>query len=104
MKFVFVQDRKRAMASRLFSRRVATAILGMEFSEVKIKRTKGRKPFIANPPSPSSNAVRKACPNLNYNISHEVGDYSASWDTFARRPSRRRTFRHGVRGFKSLLY
>lgn len=63
-------DRKRSMVSRLLRRAMCSRALGVAWSEVKIDKTKGRKPFAVapggrNPPW---------APNFNFNISHE-GDW-----------------------------
>eukprot|EP00803_Ostreobium_quekettii_P007338 evm.model.scf_419EXC.4 EVM.evm.TU.scf_419EXC.4 scf_419EXC:37246-39366(+) len=64
--FRFEADRKRAVVSRLLQRAAAATALGLLFSEVEIRRTKGRKPFVANPPP-----RRPHAPNFNFNVSHE---------------------------------
>eukprot|EP01062_Namystynia_karyoxenos_P073115 TRINITY_DN69963_c0_g1_i1.p1 TRINITY_DN69963_c0_g1~~TRINITY_DN69963_c0_g1_i1.p1 ORF type:complete len:854 (+),score=211.35 TRINITY_DN69963_c0_g1_i1:114-2564(+) len=64
------EDKRAALLSRLCARRVCCAALGMAHEDVQIRRTKGRKPFLANPP-PASAAQ---CPNFNFNVSH-AGDY-----------------------------
>lgn len=66
-KFKFFDDQKRALVSRLLQRHVATVALGIPFQAVVIKRTKGRKPYIAN-----EGVDRSPCPNFNYSVSHEV--------------------------------
>lgn len=66
--FRFLDDRKRALVSRLLQRAAACAALGLPFSEVDIRRTKGRKPFVFN-----RGADRSSAPNFNFNVSHEVG-------------------------------
>lgn len=73
--YCFEDDKKRALASRLLARRCCSDCLGIPWSDVLIKRTRGRKPFCAN----SGAAVRERrhlLPNFNFNISHE-GDYVA---------------------------
>jgi len=66
-KFRFLDDQKRALAGRLLQRHAAAKVLGIEHEEIIIKRTKGRKPFVANQVS------KPHAPNFNYSISHEVG-------------------------------
>eukprot|EP00241_Pyramimonas_parkeae_P007284 CAMPEP_0114234862 /NCGR_PEP_ID=MMETSP0058-20121206/5934_1 /TAXON_ID=36894 /ORGANISM="Pyramimonas parkeae, CCMP726" /LENGTH=303 /DNA_ID=CAMNT_0001346567 /DNA_START=65 /DNA_END=976 /DNA_ORIENTATION=- len=68
LRFKFVDDQKRALISRLLQRRCCEVAMGMSWDEITIKRTKGRKPFLAN-----LTHVPEA-PNFNYNVSHE-GNY-----------------------------
>eukprot|EP01065_Artemidia_motanka_P006517 TRINITY_DN13208_c0_g1_i1.p1 TRINITY_DN13208_c0_g1~~TRINITY_DN13208_c0_g1_i1.p1 ORF type:complete len:777 (+),score=227.58 TRINITY_DN13208_c0_g1_i1:68-2398(+) len=63
------EDKKTALLSRLCARRVCSVVLGMDHDDVQIRRTRGRKPFLQNPP-PSSVA---ATPNFNFNVSHAGG-------------------------------
>lgn len=65
-RFRFSDDQKRALTSRLLQRHAAATALGIPHSEVVIKRTKGRKPYVAND-LPKANA-----PNFNFSVSHEV--------------------------------
>lgn len=64
--FKFMADQKRAVVSRLMQRQCICKAHNVTWSEVCIKRTKGRKPFCSN-----SLALHDA-PNFNYNVSHEV--------------------------------
>jgi len=67
-KFKFRDDQKRALVSRLLQRHAAATVLGIPHTAVEIKRTRGRKPYVAN-------AVDKPhAPNFNYSVSHE-GNY-----------------------------
>lgn len=66
-KFRFTDDQKRALAGRLLQRYAAATVLGLGHEEIVIKRTKGRKPFVAN------QVLKPHAPNFNYSISHEVG-------------------------------
>lgn len=66
-KFRFMDDRKRALVSRLLQRASAEAVLGVPFREAFIKKTRGNKPYIAN------SLDRSRAPNFNYSVSHEVG-------------------------------
>lgn len=72
MNYVFLADRKRALLSRLLSRRAAAEVLGLSsFATLDISRTKGQKPFLRSPrPSPKQRHLA----NWNFNISHE-GDW-----------------------------
>lgn len=67
-KFRFRDDQKRALVSRLLQRHAAATVLAVLHETVVIKRTKGRKPYAANP------AQKPHAPNFNYSVSHE-GDY-----------------------------
>ena len=65
-KFRFFDDQKRAVTSRLLQRHAAFLALGIPPDAVVIKRTKGRKPYIAN------DIPKQHAPNFNYSVSHEV--------------------------------
>eukprot|EP00854_Cymbomonas_tetramitiformis_P014522 gene14522-17166_t len=67
-RFKFQDDQKRAIVSRLLQRRCIEMALDIPYENICIKRTKGRKPFLAN------KGNTPAAPNFNYNVSHE-GDY-----------------------------
>lgn len=67
------EDRKRAIVSRLLQRKAAREGLGLMHQDVSIKRTKGRKPFVASVDK-EQEGRRKEAPNFNFNISHE-GNY-----------------------------
>ncbi len=67
-KFRFFDDQKHAVISRLLQRHAAFAALEIPHAAVVIRRTKGRKPYIAN------DGPRPGAPNFNYSVSHE-GDY-----------------------------
>jgi phosphopantetheinyl transferase len=47
-RFKFSADQKRALVSRLMQRRAVQTALGIPWGEIQIKRTKGKKPFLAN--------------------------------------------------------
>ena len=72
MKFKFEADQKRALVSRLLQRRASAETCGLKQSEVVIARTKGGKPYLANRPAGTAEAL----PNWNFNVSHE-GDFVA---------------------------
>jgi len=65
LKFVRYVDKKRALISRLLARFACSVALGMPYEEVIIKRTKGKKPFLSNPPPDRRHR------NWNFNCSHE---------------------------------
>ncbi len=64
--FKFLDDRKRALCSRLLQRHCTCQALGLDWREVVIKRTRGRKPFAAG------DGQRSKCPNFKLNVPHEV--------------------------------
>jgi len=68
MKFIYKADQKRALVSRLLQRRVCHEGTGLPYADVRIDRTKGGKPFMANKPAASAMAE---APNFNFNVSHE---------------------------------
>eukprot|EP00746_Dinoflagellata_sp_MGD_P011505 gnl/MRDRNA2_/MRDRNA2_124152_c0_seq1.p1 gnl/MRDRNA2_/MRDRNA2_124152_c0~~gnl/MRDRNA2_/MRDRNA2_124152_c0_seq1.p1 ORF type:complete len:336 (+),score=65.24 gnl/MRDRNA2_/MRDRNA2_124152_c0_seq1:91-1098(+) len=75
MKYIHYEDKKRALMSRLLMRCAAAEVLGLKsFSQVEMKRTKGKKPFLASP-------LPKDFPNFNCNVSHE-----GSWVVLASDP------------------
>ncbi|CAJ1377440.1 unnamed protein product [Effrenium voratum] len=77
MRFKFLEDQKRALVSRLLVRQASASSLNMtNFNDIEIKRTKGRKPFLAQPLPPEDEA-----PNWNVNCSHE-----GSWVVCASEP------------------
>eukprot|EP00931_Biecheleriopsis_adriatica_P058118 TRINITY_DN34532_c0_g1_i2.p1 TRINITY_DN34532_c0_g1~~TRINITY_DN34532_c0_g1_i2.p1 ORF type:complete len:427 (+),score=89.17 TRINITY_DN34532_c0_g1_i2:106-1281(+) len=77
MRFKFFEDRKRALVSRLLVRQASASSLNMtNFKAITIKRTKGKKPFLAEPLPPVGEA-----PNWNVNCSHE-----GSWVVCASEP------------------
>ena len=73
MRYVQEIDRRRALISRLLQRRACFEVTGVPWDKVRIERTKGSKPFMANKPRPGSAGSAGMCvpPNWNYNISHE---------------------------------
>lgn len=77
-KFKFLDDRKRAVLSRLLQRHAAASVLAIPHDSVEIKRTRGRKPYAANPV-----IEKRGAPNFNYSVSHEVSKLSPTpiWST-----------------------
>ena len=69
IRYVQPPDQKRAIISRLLAKRASNVCLGIEFSNVVIRRTKGKKPFCANMHRdlPSDGSLD----NFNFNASHE---------------------------------
>ena len=47
-RFRFFEDKQRALVSRLLQRKCAETCLGLRWDEILIKRTKGKKPFVAS--------------------------------------------------------
>ena len=69
LKFVHMPDKKRALVSRLLQRAACARVTSAPHASIEIRRTKGRKPFLASPlPDPA------LAPNFNFNVSHE-GDF-----------------------------
>ncbi|CAE8735743.1 unnamed protein product [Polarella glacialis] len=60
-----LQDRKRSLLGRLLVLRACALALGaVDFSQVQLGRTKGKKPFLRHPLPPG-------LPNFNFNVSHD---------------------------------
>lgn len=70
LKFKYKADQIRAIISRLLQYKCIVTTFNIPFSEVVIKRTKGRKPYCANDLS------KPQAPNFNFNVSHEVSSMS----------------------------
>lgn len=79
MRFLQDADKKRAMVSRLLQRRACFQAFGVGHSDVRIERTKGGKPFMANKPTPAP----PDAPNWNFNVSHEGRYVAIVSETFA---------------------
>eukprot|EP00959_Pyramimonas_sp_CCMP1952_P333806 6990572-Pyramimonas_sp.AAC.2 len=58
-----MDDKKRAIVSRLLQRRCVEENMGISWEDINIKRTKGRKPFLAN--------------EVRNSIAHSAGDIRA---------------------------
>ncbi|KAF6139275.1 hypothetical protein GIB67_021485 [Kingdonia uniflora] len=67
-RFIKLEDRKRAIVSRLLQYAVVHEVLGIPFDEIIIKRTIEGKPYL----NTHQNNLR--FPNFNFNVSHD-GDY-----------------------------
>lgn len=65
LRFVKLEDKKRAFISRLLQRVAIRRICKCQDADVRIQRTKGKKPFCLN-------SKPQDAPNFNYNVSHEV--------------------------------
>jgi len=77
MKMKFWEDKKRALISRLLVRQASASALGLSsFGDIRVKRTKGKKPFLASPLPDLAEG-----PNWNVNVSHE-----GSWVVCASEP------------------
>ncbi|KAF7148425.1 hypothetical protein RHSIM_Rhsim03G0098000 [Rhododendron simsii] len=68
--YVKLEDRKRAIVSRLLQYSLVHEVLGIPFNEIIIKRTLEGKPYLEH------NKVDHEFPNFNFNASHH-GDYVA---------------------------
>uniref|UniRef100_A0A822ZIG6 holo-[acyl-carrier-protein] synthase n=1 Tax=Nelumbo nucifera TaxID=4432 RepID=A0A822ZIG6_NELNU len=69
-RFVKLEDRKRALVSRLLQYALVHEVLGIPFDEIIIKRTVEGKPYL------EYNKQNLEFPNFNFNASHH-GDYVA---------------------------
>uniref|UniRef100_A0A5B7AJU2 holo-[acyl-carrier-protein] synthase n=1 Tax=Davidia involucrata TaxID=16924 RepID=A0A5B7AJU2_DAVIN len=69
-RFVKMEDRKRALVSRLLQYALVHEVLGIPFDEIIIKRTAEGKPYL------ECDKVNWGFPNFNFNVSHH-GDYVA---------------------------
>ncbi|PIM99831.1 Holo-[acyl-carrier-protein] synthase [Handroanthus impetiginosus] len=69
-RFVKLEDRKRALVSRLLQCALVHQVLGIPFDEIIIQRTPEGKPFLV------CDNVKSRFPNFNFNVSHH-GDYVA---------------------------
>ncbi|EFJ43800.1 hypothetical protein VOLCADRAFT_121370 [Volvox carteri f. nagariensis] len=67
--FMRQTDQQRALISRLLQRCCVCSALGVQWADVALSLTKGRKPF-------TTNAKPAHAPNFNFNVSHE-GRYVA---------------------------
>lgn len=72
--FKFKEDQKRSMLSRLLQRQCIHTALGLPWKQVKVKRTRGRKPFAVI----GQSVDKTHAPNFNFNVSHEVTFLSMS--------------------------
>uniref|UniRef100_A0A7S3QM64 holo-[acyl-carrier-protein] synthase n=1 Tax=Dunaliella tertiolecta TaxID=3047 RepID=A0A7S3QM64_DUNTE len=67
LRFFQLEDRKRALASRMLQRAAISAVCGVPLlppSAIAVQRTKGRRPFTLN-------RAPDSAPNWNFNVSHE---------------------------------
>ncbi|GAB4855167.1 hypothetical protein Ancab_023793 [Ancistrocladus abbreviatus] len=69
-RFLRVEDRKRALVSRLLQYTLVHEVLGIPFDEIVIKRTFEGKPYVV------CDQVATKFPNFNFNVSHH-GDFVA---------------------------
>ena len=65
LRFVQLEDRKRALASRMLQRACVRKVCNCSDTAVSIQRTRGKKPF-------TTNAKPCDAPNFNFNVSHEA--------------------------------
>ncbi|KAF3327230.1 L-aminoadipate-semialdehyde dehydrogenase-phosphopantetheinyl transferase-like isoform X1 [Carex littledalei] len=66
-RFVKLEDRKRALVSRLLQYSLVTDVLGIPFDKISILHTTEGKPYLKN-------KEKLLYPNFNYSVSHH-GDY-----------------------------
>ncbi|XP_047322722.1 L-aminoadipate-semialdehyde dehydrogenase-phosphopantetheinyl transferase-like isoform X2 [Impatiens glandulifera] len=71
-RFVKLEDRKRALVSRLLQYSLVHQVLGIPFQDILIKRTFEGKPYLEG----SDYSKTLDFPNFNFNVSHH-GDYVA---------------------------
>lgn len=71
LKYRLKDDQKRAVVSQVLQRACASRLLGEDWQQVDLQRTKGSKPFYAG------SKCREDAPNFNYNVSHEVSPHPA---------------------------
>lgn len=69
-RFLKIEDRKRALVSRLLQYALAHQVIGIPFDEIIINRTAEGKPYL------ESHKKNVKFPNFNFNVSHH-GDYVA---------------------------
>ncbi|KVI09616.1 L-aminoadipate-semialdehyde dehydrogenase-phosphopantetheinyl transferase-like isoform X2 [Cynara cardunculus var. scolymus] len=69
-RFVKIEDRKRALVSRLLQYALVHQVMGIPFDEIIINRTAEGKPYL------ESHKKNVKFPNFNFNVSHH-GDYVA---------------------------
>ena len=78
LKMMFMPDKKRALVSRLLQRAACSRVTSVPHAEVRINRTKGRKPFMVrdfdNNDTTTTTVHLPHAPNFNFNVSHE-GDF-----------------------------
>ena len=60
-------DQKRALVGRLLVRSCIHRALGLRWGQFEVKRTRGKKPFVA-----TEHMRKLEAPNFNFNIAHEV--------------------------------
>ncbi|KAL8533295.1 hypothetical protein ACS0TY_009621 [Phlomoides rotata] len=69
-RYVKLEDRKRALVSRLLQYALVHQVLGIPFDEIIFRRTPEGKPFLV------CDDLKSGFPNFNFNVSHH-GDYVA---------------------------
>lgn len=60
-------DQKRALVARLLVRACIHRALGLKWGQFEVKRTRGKKPFVA-----TEHDRKEEAPNFNFNVAHEV--------------------------------
>lgn len=69
--FKFLEDRKRRLISQLLQRKCISEALLIPWSQIRIRKTKGKKPWVL-----CEGVEKDHAPNFNFNVSHE-GEYVA---------------------------
>ena len=64
-------DQKRALVARLLVRACIHRALGLKWGQFEVKRTRGKKPFVA-----TEHDRKGEAPNFNFNVAHEVRNSS----------------------------
>lgn len=65
--YKFLEDRKRRLISQLLQRKCISAALNIPWSQIRIRKTKGKKPWVL-----CDGVDKDHAPNFNFNVSHEV--------------------------------
>jgi phosphopantetheinyl transferase len=65
--FKFLEDRKRRLISQLLQRKCISEALLIPWSQIRIRKTKGKKPWVL-----CEGVEKDHAPNFNFNVSHEV--------------------------------
>lgn len=65
--YKFLEDRKRRLISQLLQRKCISTALQIPWSQIRIRKTKGKKPWVL-----CDGVEKDGAPNFNFNVSHEV--------------------------------
>ncbi|KAK4403965.1 hypothetical protein Sango_0765100 [Sesamum angolense] len=75
-RFVKLEDRKRALVSRLLQYALVHQVLGITFDDIVIRRTPEGKPFLVG------ENVKLGFPNFNFNVSHHAEKFIESFSSY----------------------